>query len=342
MAWTSWIAALSGETVSLGCEIQNSSDLLYWFVQFPSQSPTSLLYHHRTSTTATYFNGFGSRFSPSFDSSTQSSQLRITNVSVSDTGNYYCAFRVHGEMRFGTGTMLTVTGSADRKGRRKDGSTCVVTEVNRGYAQLMLNATLSNRRVTGEAAKSQTKRLNMYCNVTLEDGLGVLEMCQCETIETTAANHSAERLNGLDLLMWCLGSVIGLLIITLLCVLIYFTCCRHKGANNLPSNIWTPAPQLTEVGSRPFPRDRRLPREQQLPGDQRLSPEQQLPGDLWLPREQQLSEEQLPRLPDLSPRQALLWHKQLPRTQRMPEETEVLYSALDLIAMDKRRKERLS
>ncbi|XP_072127946.1 uncharacterized protein [Mobula birostris] len=386
-----WSSVHAGDAVTVECRLQETSDLRYWFMQRPGQGPTTILFHRASGGPASYFNGYGHNFTPSFDRRTHCSRLRIANISVSDAGVYYCAARTGGEMKFGTGTALAVTGvSENAREGGKTGSDCFITGFTGNDMQILWDVTLSNRTM---GTQGRMRSFNVQCKVSLEDGRGMTQSCQCETMDANTTLGSTDIPWGLNMLSQNLCGVIGLLIVILFCVLIYFNCFSGKALKHPSVNSLIKTPRLTEAGPRPqdqrLLRDQRLPRDQQLtneqqlpwgqqsPQAQRLSRDRQLPQDQPLPRAQRLPREQ--RLPPVqrSPHVQQLaqerWtpqgqcqqtDQQLPRkkmqtgplslpskpqiasqeepqwTQQLPQESQVHYSTLNLVAMEKKTKKR--
>ncbi|XP_072127947.1 uncharacterized protein [Mobula birostris] len=331
------------------------------------------------------------RLQETSDLRTHCSRLRIANISVSDAGVYYCAARTGGEMKFGTGTALAVTGvSENAREGGKTGSDCFITGFTGNDMQILWDVTLSNRTM---GTQGRMRSFNVQCKVSLEDGRGMTQSCQCETMDANTTLGSTDIPWGLNMLSQNLCGVIGLLIVILFCVLIYFNCFSGKALKHPSVNSLIKTPRLTEAGPRPqdqrLLRDQRLPRDQQLtneqqlpwgqqsPQAQRLSRDRQLPQDQPLPRAQRLPREQ--RLPPVqrSPHVQQLaqerWtpqgqcqqtDQQLPRkkmqtgplslpskpqiasqeepqwTQQLPQESQVHYSTLNLVAMEKKTKKR--
>ncbi|XP_069764582.1 uncharacterized protein [Narcine bancroftii] len=312
----------SGDTVMLECQIEEGSDLLYWFMQRPGERPITILFHHSSRNSVMYFNGYGSYFSPSFDPRSHSCRLRIANVNVSDTGIYYCAARTGGEMRFGSGSMLMVTGASENKNERtKVGSNCLVTRLTGNHMQVVWDELPANRTMH---TQGQTRSFNIKCNISHDRGRMLI--CQCKTKDTKVANFVTENADNCNLpkgkavLSWSLCGVIGLLATVLICVLIYFRCKASKS--------WSDAPRLTEdtprhqqlPGNRWLPRDQQLPRDHRLPCGQPLQRDQQLLRKKSLPGELSLSPHQRWPLEERSP-----WTPQLPverQVHELPREAE--------------------
>ncbi|XP_072127951.1 uncharacterized protein [Mobula birostris] len=248
-----WSSVHAGDAVTVECRLQETSDLRYWFMQRPGQGPTTILFHRASGGPASYFNGYGHNFTPSFDRRTHCSRLRIANISVSDAGVYYCAARTGGEMKFGTGTALAVTGvSENAREGGKTGSDCFITGFTGNDMQILWDVTLSNRTM---GTQGRMRSFNVQCKVSLEDGRGMTQSCQCETMDANTTLGSTDIPWGLNMLSQNLCGVIGLLIVILFCVLIYFNCFSGKALKHPSVNSLIKTPRLTEAGPR---RHRRL------------------------------------------------------------------------------------
>ncbi|XP_072890235.1 uncharacterized protein [Hemitrygon akajei] len=311
----SWSSAHAGDGVTVECRLQDTSDLRYWFLQRPGHGPTTILYHHASGGPAKYFNGYGHNFTPSVDRRARSSRLRIANISVSDAGVYFCAVRTGGEMKFGTGTVLAVTGvSKNASERGKAGSDCLIIGFTGNDVQILWDVPLSNRTMS---IQGQMRNFSVQCKVSLEDGQGMTRSCQCETKDADITSVGTDIPWGLNMLSWNLCGVIGLLITILFCVLIYFNCFSGKALKRPSVNSLTETSRLTEAG--PRPQDQQLLRDQRLPRDQQLTSEQQFPRGQQSPQEQRFPQDQpLPRGQRLPRAQRLPQEQRLPRAQRSP------------------------
>ncbi len=81
-----------GEKVKLSCSLSSSSQYLwlYWYRQYADKEPQYLLYK------STWSGGGEHTFDERFQStaSITSTELTITDVTLSDSALYYCALRV--------------------------------------------------------------------------------------------------------------------------------------------------------------------------------------------------------------------------------------------------------
>ncbi|XP_066537396.1 uncharacterized protein [Hoplias malabaricus] len=101
----------SGESITLQCSVQmialscSGEHSVYWLRHGSGESPPGIIYTHGDT------NSQCSRSSET-DSPTQSCVYKLpkTNLSLSDAGTYYCAVAVCGQILFGNGTKLNVTG----------------------------------------------------------------------------------------------------------------------------------------------------------------------------------------------------------------------------------------
>ncbi|XP_066537414.1 uncharacterized protein [Hoplias malabaricus] len=99
----------SGGSVTLQCTMLSKScsgdHSVYWFRHTPGESPAGIIYTHGDT------NSQCSRSSET-DSPTQSCVYKLpkTNHSLSDPGTYYCAVAVCGQILFGNGSKLELTG----------------------------------------------------------------------------------------------------------------------------------------------------------------------------------------------------------------------------------------
>ncbi|XP_059809867.1 uncharacterized protein LOC132383097 isoform X2 [Hypanus sabinus] len=245
----SWSSANAGDALTVECRLQDTSDLRYWFLQRPGHGPTTILFHHASGGPTRYFNGYGHNFTPSVDRRTRSSRLRIANISVSDAGVYFCAVRTGGEMKFGTGTVLAVTGvSKNASERGKAGSDCLITGFTGNDVQILWDVPLSIQGTMN--IQGRMRNFSIQCKVSLEDGQGMTRSCQCETKDANITSGGTDIPWGLNMLSWNLCGVIGLLITILFCVLIYFNCFSGKALKHPSVNSLTETSRLTEAGPR--------------------------------------------------------------------------------------------
>ncbi|XP_076145668.1 uncharacterized protein LOC143127839 [Alosa pseudoharengus] len=130
MSMSTSVVVREGQSVQINCSHSVSVDgynSFIWLKQ-PNQSPpvcilTINYYHGKIKTdarkelskpTARYHNGYSSTtVNWTVDKLTSTSALEIRNVSVSDSGLYYCGRTLRGYMDFNNVTNLTVTASVD-------------------------------------------------------------------------------------------------------------------------------------------------------------------------------------------------------------------------------------
>lgn len=112
-----WIAAASalenlvtlGSNVTLACDISVKFEIL-WFVQHPNKTMSlALLTTIKLDKTLTPTKHFDIRLVPSYNMTEETTSLHIVNVTETDLGLYYCAERISGSFRIGSGTQLSLT-----------------------------------------------------------------------------------------------------------------------------------------------------------------------------------------------------------------------------------------
>uniref|UniRef100_A0AAZ1XF19 Ig-like domain-containing protein n=1 Tax=Oreochromis aureus TaxID=47969 RepID=A0AAZ1XF19_OREAU len=98
-----------GDPVTLQCSVLSNSenrtctedDRVYWYRTKPDESHPSLIYSQGK-------NGYDCEWSPEAPSQQKCVYSFSRNVSLSDTGTYYCAVATCGEILFGNGTKLDI------------------------------------------------------------------------------------------------------------------------------------------------------------------------------------------------------------------------------------------
>uniref|UniRef100_A0AAZ1WYJ6 Ig-like domain-containing protein n=1 Tax=Oreochromis aureus TaxID=47969 RepID=A0AAZ1WYJ6_OREAU len=100
-----------GAPVTLQCSVLSNSEnrtctedhSVYWYRAKPDESHPSLIYSHGK-------NGYDCEWSPEASHQQKCVYSFSRNVSLSDTGTYYCAVATCGEILFGNGTKLDIEG----------------------------------------------------------------------------------------------------------------------------------------------------------------------------------------------------------------------------------------
>ncbi|KAE8633716.1 hypothetical protein XENTR_v10002051 [Xenopus tropicalis] len=87
-----FLAVEYGEKVTLNCtyETTNSDPYLHWYIQRPGERPHFILLRHQFSKEE---DEPGGKYSAKLNKESKSVDLRISGVSESDSGLYYCALR---------------------------------------------------------------------------------------------------------------------------------------------------------------------------------------------------------------------------------------------------------
>ncbi|KAI5085601.1 hypothetical protein C0J45_23678, partial [Silurus meridionalis] len=82
------------DTVTLRCSFESSSDRiwLHWHKQYPHSAPQFLLFKGAKSASASNYNPSGSRFRA--ETSSDTTQLIIKDLQISDSALYHCALQV--------------------------------------------------------------------------------------------------------------------------------------------------------------------------------------------------------------------------------------------------------
>ncbi|XP_037308544.2 immunoglobulin lambda-1 light chain-like [Pungitius pungitius] len=106
------VAVMTGETVSIDCNLGTVTNLAYWYKQIPGGVPQYVLHFYHTWSTPEYGTGF---LSPKFTSTHQSTtdyRLIIKDIEEGDSAVYYCNTWDDNQNVFGQGTKLMVTSSS--------------------------------------------------------------------------------------------------------------------------------------------------------------------------------------------------------------------------------------
>uniref|UniRef100_A0A3P8ZV81 Ig-like domain-containing protein n=1 Tax=Esox lucius TaxID=8010 RepID=A0A3P8ZV81_ESOLU len=92
------VTSTEGQSVTLNCTYDTSSEypLLYWYRHYPNQAPQFILYKGAKSSSD--FEEIPDKRYKSKTSDT-STELVIQQLTLSDTGFYYCALRDHSDTK---------------------------------------------------------------------------------------------------------------------------------------------------------------------------------------------------------------------------------------------------
>ncbi|NP_001007867.1 T cell receptor alpha constant [Xenopus tropicalis] len=212
-----------GEKVTLNCtyETIDSNPYLHWYIQRPEERPHFILHRHQFIKVE---DEPGGKYSAKLNKESKSTELRISGVSESDSGLYYCALSPG--MMFGLGTTLNVMPNikdtepsvyrlkADKNVEGVPKSVCLATDfpVLKNETELKLNTEKVNKdeRLWLDKTEDNTWRystviLNSDCRVEYDDKT-ILEKPSAGKIECSSPKidetfKTDERLNTLSLRM---------------------------------------------------------------------------------------------------------------------------------------------
>ncbi|XP_030610050.1 uncharacterized protein LOC115797591 [Archocentrus centrarchus] len=107
-----FVSANVGESVTLQCFYEaNDATRFYWYKQSLGQKPQLISTQYVFKENGTFHGEFKNNPRFSLDSKTGTNHLHITDLQISDAGNYYCARRVSLILEFAEGTTVSVKGS---------------------------------------------------------------------------------------------------------------------------------------------------------------------------------------------------------------------------------------
>ncbi|CAI5652869.1 unnamed protein product [Oreochromis niloticus] len=152
-----------GDPVTLQCSVLSNSEnrtctedhSVYWYRAKPDESHPSLMYSHRN-------NGYYCERSPEAPSQQKCVYSFSRNVSLSDTGTYYCAVATCGEILFGNGTKLDIKVSVVHHWDLQKTNTvvfllCVALSISLIVIAFLIY-TIKEKHKTSAAASLQTNR----------------------------------------------------------------------------------------------------------------------------------------------------------------------------------------
>ncbi|KAM6960054.1 uncharacterized protein LKV04_021675 isoform 2-T2 [Tautogolabrus adspersus] len=101
-----------GEEVTLNCFYEGDiATKYYWYKQTLGQKPELLSTSYKYETRVTFHGEFNNNSRFTLDNKVGHNHLRITDVHITDTATYYCAFGLSSMFEFMEGTTLRVKGS---------------------------------------------------------------------------------------------------------------------------------------------------------------------------------------------------------------------------------------